>query len=294
VTYVDWLSQMNAMSNKLSSLFPRFVLAYLTMDALFRKDAGQAIQNLRTFHEEERLRKHLLEKYGCCQLPTIDLLDMFPNFSETIANYSFLEGTSLITDLALLKLLAKRYDECQYLEIGLWRGESLAIIAEVCKDCTSVSLSPDELRNRGFSENVIDVHGFFSSRLKNANFIRHDSTTFDFQSLNKKFDLIFIDGDHSCQAVRTDTSNAFKLLRSDRSVVVWHDYGYSPETVRPSVLAGILDGCPEEERTKLYHVSNTMCAIYTVGTYKTRYITFPEVPDKSFRVEISGSRCESS
>lgn len=258
--------------------------------------ALQSIPRLKTpgvtASDEERLRRHMLDKYGYCQLPTIDLLDMFPDFHETIANYSFLEGTSLITDLALLKLLAKRYDDCRYLEIGLWRGESLAAVAEVCKNCTSLSLSTDEMRSMNITERFISAHGYFSKGLKDIAYILHDSRTFDFQSLQKKFDLVFIDGDHAYDTLKMDTSNAFSVLRNDHSIVVWHDYGYSPETPRPSVLAGILDGCPEEKRKNLYHVSNTMCAIYTVESYKTRQIEFPDIPNKSFRVEISASRFE--
>jgi hypothetical protein len=115
---------------------------------------------------EEQMRKHLLRRYGISQLPTLDLLDLFPDFHETISNYGFLEGSCQILDLAMLRLLAKRYTDCRYLEIGLWRGESLAAVAEVCKDCTSVSLSPDEMRKMQLSESYISAHGFFSKGLR--------------------------------------------------------------------------------------------------------------------------------
>ena len=45
-------------------------------------------------------------------------------------------------------------------------------------------------------------------------------------------------------------------------MIVWHDYARNPEQVRWSVLAGILDGLPSEMHKHLYHISNTMCAVY--------------------------------
>jgi predicted O-methyltransferase YrrM len=241
---------------------------------------------------EEHMRKRLLKKYSVSRLPTIDLLDLFPDFHETISNYSFLDETCQIPDLAMLKLLAKRYADCQYLEIGLWRGESLASVAEVCKDCTSVSLSPDEMRRRRLSESYISAHGFFSRGLAGISYVGHDSRTFDFMALNKRFDLICIDADHHYENVKSDTHNAFELLRDERSVIVWHDYGFSPERVRSSVLAGILDGCSENKRKKLYHVSNTMCAIYTTERSESGYVAFPAKPNKSFTIDIKASRLE--
>ena len=68
----------------------------------------------------------------------------------------------------------------------------------------------------------------------------------DFEALNKKFDLIFIDGDHHYEMVRNDTAKVFQSLFHSGSTVVWHDYAFNPEKIRFEVLAGILDGCPTE------------------------------------------------
>jgi predicted O-methyltransferase YrrM len=220
-------------------------------------------------------------------LPTIDLLHLFPCFSETIQPYSFLEGTSLPTDLALLKALARQYERCCYLEIGTWRGESISNVASVASKCVSLSLSPKEMREMGLSDDFVDNHNFFSRRLPNVEYIEHNSQAFDFSTLTDKFDLIFVDGDHSYGGIRKDTENVFKVLRDNSSVVVWHDYGYSPETVRWSTLAGILAGCPAEKRKHLYHVSNTMCAVYIERDFATEFVKFPQLPNKQFKLVIS-------
>ena len=80
--------------------------------------------------------------------------------------------------------------------------------------------------------------------------------------LDKKFDLIFVDGEHGFKAVKIDTRNVFALRKDANSNIVWHDYGYDTEDVRFEVLAAILSGIPKKEHSKLYHVSNTMCAVY--------------------------------
>lgn len=245
---------------------------------------------VKVLDEETRWKNYVIKRYGYEQgLRTIDLFDLFPNFEETVEPYGSLEGTAP-TDLALLKLLARKYDHCRYLEIGTWRGESVANVASVADECVSIDLSEDEMRERGFSSEFIKVHRFFSKNFKNITHIGHNSHSFDFSVLKKKFDLVFIDGDHSYKGVKIDSQNAFSLLQDSNSAIVWHDYGFTPERVRWSVLAGILDGCPKEKRDNLYHVSNTLCAIYIHGKFKTTFTTFPQMPNKSFTVKFSVSK----
>jgi predicted O-methyltransferase YrrM len=50
-----------------------------------------------------------------------------------------------------------------------------------------------------------------------------DSTTFNFTKFSG-IDVVFIDGGHTLQVVRSDTRNAIRML-SRTGCVVWHDYG---------------------------------------------------------------------
>lgn len=110
--------------------------------------------------------------------------------------------------------------------------------------------------------------------------------TYDFKSLHKKFDLIFIDGDHRYEYVKNDTQKVFEHLMHEQTIVVWHDYAYNPEKFRPEVLAGILDGIPVEFRKNLYHVSNTMCAIFIKKQFPTSILQSPVTPNKTFSLKI--------
>lgn len=240
--------------------------------------------------EQDYYRKKVLKNYGISQLPTIDLLELFPNFEETVSPYSFLTGTSLITDIALLKMLARYFENGSYLEIGSWRGESIANVSDIMSDCVSVTLSEKEMRDKKFSEDFIKVHGIYTKGI-NYRQIGHDSKTFDFCTLNKKFDLIFIDGDHSYEGILNDTKKVLPLLKNDNSIIVWHDYANGTEDVRYTTLKAILDGVPRDKQKYLFHVSNTICAVYLKKeNIRTTYTKFPSFPNKKFTIHLTAEK----
>lgn len=242
---------------------------------------------------DSSMNAYVSRKYGLGDgLPTIDLLDLLPAVNETVSPYAFLEGGSMPIDLALLKALARRYDRCRYFEIGSWRGESVANVAAVAAECISLSLSDDEIRRAGWNERYVAISKVFSRDLKNVVHIGHDSKTFDYTPYIGQCDLVFIDGDHSYDGVRADTEHAFRLLRDDRSVIVWHDYMRSSEIdVMWGVVAGLLDGAPRDATRQLYHVSNTLCAIHIKGEFRAVPAVVPAMPNKVFDVTITARKC---
>jgi predicted O-methyltransferase YrrM len=238
----------------------------------------------------ENRKDYVLNKYGLKDgLPCIDVLDLLPGLNEKVDRYSYLHGTSLPIDIAILKGLAGTFKDCAYLEIGTWRGESIANVAAVAKECVSVSLSDDEMRAIGWGDKFIRMQRFFSKDFSNIQYITQNSRTFDFNSLGKKFDLIFIDGDHTYEGVRIDTQTAFKLLKDENSIIIWHDYAASVEMINWMVFAGMLDGTPKDQRSKLYHVSNSLCGIYTNKKFKISKLDYPTFPNKSFSLQLSAA-----
>ena len=240
---------------------------------------------------EKLLGESIEKKYKINKLPTIDITELFPDLEEEVTTYSYLEGTSLVTDIVLLKKFARRFPACNYLEIGSWRGESLKNVSEVAAHCTSITLSPEEMTSMNISKDFIATHGFFSKNIKNVTKILHNSFTFDFNQLNQKFDLIFIDADHSYEGILNDTKKTFNLRKDSSSIIVWHDYGNSPEKFRNTTLKAILDGVPVEYHKNLYHVSNTLCAVYIENSKLPNYQTnFPAIPSKNFSLKVSAQK----
>ena len=236
--------------------------------------------------DQTPFQKYLKKKYNIEQLKTVDINTFLTERKGKIENYTFLDGSSLITDLVLLRSLARSLPECEYLEIGTWRGESIVNVAKEAKHCTSINLSPQDIVKLGYDKEYAELHSCLIKNATNITQIYANSLKFDFNSLNKKFDLIFVDGDHNYETVKSDSAKVFNLLRNDDSVIVWHDSAFNPETPRHSVIAGILDGMPTETHANIYHVSNSICAIYTkrqvVAAYQNKYIK----PDKVFNVSI--------
>lgn len=266
--------------NKLSKLLKAIVLI-IKQPALLNKVLDDINVNKQQVNEKYNLPKGL---------KTIDILDLLPGFNETVEPYCSLDGGSTPIDLALLKGLAKSKKECMYFEIGTWRGESAANVASVAKQVVTLNLPDEEMLRMGLDKNYVGMHRFFSKDLKNVTHLQADSQTFDYKSLDQKFDLIFIDGDHHYESVKNDTINAFKLLKDENSIIVWHDYGNNPSDIRWDVLRGILEGTPAEKHADLYRVSNTLCAIYTTQTIKGEYMEPFAEPDKYFSINLKISR----
>ena len=231
---------------------------------------------------EDVYKEELSEKYGLADgLPLLHLEDLFPGFQETVSPYAYLSGATMPIDIALLKSIARRQNAQSYFEIGTWRGESVANVASVVPYCVTLNLSREEILTFSDDPNYADAHEMFSKNLDNVTHLHGNSQAVDFAPYRHQYDLVFIDGDHHCEAVKKDTQNAFELLRDEKSVIVWHDYGYDPETIRWSVLSAIWEGTPEEKRQNLYQVANTMCAIYIPETFPTEKLT-PHIKPKHY------------
>jgi len=221
--------------------------------------------------------------------PMVDYLSLSPNFKETITPFSYLGGGSLVTDLALIKSSVRKHQDCTYFEIGTWRGESVINVSDIAKQCYTLNLTDNDLIKFGCDKEYVDQQSFFSKEKKNIKHLKGNSFIFDFSPYYNKCDVIFIDGSHEYDSVLNDTKIAFKLLKDESSVIIWHDYALTPGETRWDVLKGIYDGTPNEKKDKLFCVSNTLCAIYTnekLPTIDSSKIT----PTKKFTVTIQADK----
>lgn len=113
------------------------------------------------------------------------------------------------------------------LEIGTFRGWSAITMALARKDIRIITL--DNLE--GIPEENFHISSFeIITNFKNNNverqitFIKSSSQDFN---INKKLDLIFIDGDHSFNGVKHDFKKFLPFVK-EKGIVVFHDYRQEP------------------------------------------------------------------
>lgn len=233
---------------------------------------------------QKRIEKKYGKGYGIKTTPIQPLLN---EKGCHLPVFAFLDGGSMPTDLALLRSIAVSIENCRYFEIGTWRGESAANLADVVQECHTLNLEEMEMRSLGWPDKYIELQGFFSN--KTGKVMQHlgNSFHFDFEGLNRKFDLVFIDGDHHYKSVKNDTEKVFAHLCHEKTIVVWHDAAFTPEKLRHEVIAGILDGTSPGFHQHIYHVSNSQCAIfYPGGRSEFKALDAPEQPVWQFDVKL--------
>jgi len=248
----------------------------------------------RVLQDPDTWKEYVIRKFGISGgLPVIDVANLFGNsYRENLSVFTFLDGGSMVTDIALLKSLAAQIPGCKYFEIGTWRGESAVNLADAADEVYTLNISDEEMRRMGVNESYISQQGFFSKGKKKIRHLRYNSRNFDFSSPGKKFDLIFIDGSHHYEDVRDDTEKIFNHLVHNDTIVVWHDYAVTPEDIRYEVFAGMLDGLPQDLHKYLYHVGHTKSAIFTRKEFPSETLRKPEVPGFYYSVEIKYQRVE--
>lgn len=231
--------------------------------------------------------KNKLNQKKLKSLPLISLADLVALGKTNTIQLSYLGGSSLATDMLLLQSVCQRFEHCNYFEIGTWRGESVMNVSSVASQCYTLNLSGEEMEKLGMSKKYADLHCFFSKNIPNITHLSGNSLTFNFDQFSHKFDVVFIDGNHTFEFVKNDTQKVFEHLLHNESIVVWHDYTYDTEQVRHEVLFGILSGVPLPLQQNLYQVSNTMCAIYLPEKMKLITDTYPFTPQFMVENQVS-------
>jgi len=121
-------------------------------------------------------------------------------------------------------------------EIGTYDGRTTRAMAMNLSDRASkiytLNLPPDVLdveletsnTDVGLSKKVVSGDRFIGTP-EECKIVQlwGDSAVFDFFPYYKKMDLVFIDGAHSKEYVKSDTQNAMNLIKTEGGFIVWHD-----------------------------------------------------------------------
>lgn len=217
---------------------------------------------------------------------TVPVELLLPPVPSPLPFVAFLDDSSPVVDLALLRGLMSRFPDGRYLEVGTLRGESALAVAALASQVVTISLPDDELERLGADPSFVATHRVFSSGEPKIRHLLGDSRSIDLAEFEKWADVVFIDGDHRFEGVASDTRRFWRTRRGDDSIVVWHDAFSSPLTPRWEVLAGIAEGLPPNRLSEVVHVSNTLCVAWLPAAHELPTVSRSYVPRLAFTVGL--------
>lgn len=185
------------------------------------------------------------------KLPRVPLAKILPGVAEVdvlvLRAFDRKNGTSISLDEAChLGTIAKSIGARRALEIGTYDGNTALLLAAnlpADAEVVTVDLPPDfgmqkqdsltyprvELNLTQRDDLGRQYRGHrLSARIRQ---VYGDSAALNWSTLGGPFDLVFIDGCHSEEYVRSDSQNAVNNL-APGGVILWHDYGMSPAVSR--------------------------------------------------------------
>ena len=256
-------------SKNQKSVFERYphlgTLRGLAPDEIIEQEIGSRADEFE--RDIERARK---------TIPSGNLNKIFPPELEKqsikLENFLGHWGNVSIEELCKICLIVKFVQPKKILEIGTYNGmTTLQMALNSPSDCVTYTLDlPEEISaslqlsqlDTYVSKHFKDKFGTSTgSYFKNRNDIKiiqklGDSATFDYSEIgNELIDIIFIDAAHDYKNKEIDSEQAFKLL-SKKGVIIWHNYN---DVTNPDVTKYLAD---ISKRRKLFHLRNTMLAIY--------------------------------
>jgi len=113
------------------------------------------------------------------------------------------------------------YRRQSYMEIGSLDGILISVLAERYKDKKFLAV---DAFAKGFDTDQGHLEYFIDNNLYNDNvYLRKDYSEDILPRLTKKFDLIFVDGDHSYETTKGDLTTSWDLLEKGGRLVL-HDF----------------------------------------------------------------------
>lgn len=131
--------------------------------------------------------------------------------------------------LLLNKLSLSLPRNCCIVEIGSYVGGSSIFLASAATGKNGMLYCVDTWKNEAMSEGLRDTYNEFTKNTKTYEKwivpLRGESVEVA-KNFDKEIDLLFIDGDHSYEAVKSDVEAWFPKLKNG-AIVVFHDYGWA-------------------------------------------------------------------
>jgi len=136
-------------------------------------------------------------------------------------------------DLCVVLHLARRYRPARFLEIGTHRGATTRILADKFPEMQIVTVDPGD--QIPLTERPPIQRGEYLPQDQIGDLVRDRPNVtvirrrFEEVAWNdQRFEMIFVDGNHSLEHVVSDSLLALKLVTSP-GVIVWHDFNNVPD-----------------------------------------------------------------
>jgi predicted O-methyltransferase YrrM len=204
-------------------MFYNFVLCYF----LDRARRVEFTNTVLSFDQRKRL---------VARFPTQELTEIFPDMSSlnvSLEDFRFKPGNVSFDELVVIATLTRHLKPKIVFEFGTFDGNTtLQMARNSPSDCVIYTLDLPEGQHRAMlrldpgdtlmmGNSMVRFQGREEAR--KIRVLRSDSATYDYSSLRKKVDLVFIDGAHSYEYVANDTEKGLEMLARG-GVIVWHDY----------------------------------------------------------------------
>lgn len=168
-----------------------------------------------------------------------------------------------LPELVSISLMCRTLAPRKVFEIGTFTGEttwSMARNLPATSEVLTLDIPRDEIPHH-FVPYVAGAYFAGSPESGRITQLFGWSNVFDFSPYVDSIDMVFIDGDHSRDAVAVDTRSAIKIARSG-GLIVWDDYRFAPYHRSCSGVSQCLHELMHE--LPIYQLSGTRLAVMKV------------------------------
>lgn len=171
-------------------------------------------------------------------IPTCDPFQIIDgDLPITVQYYTFVSGSLTLTERVILNALVRKHNPQVIFEIGTFDGRTTANMAANSSEATIVytfDLPQDQIGATRLS--IDDFDRPFIQKPESGTQYRRaghqdkieqlfgDTATYDFTPYHGMVDFVFVDGSHSYEYVKNDSLLAMQLRKTEKSLILWHDY----------------------------------------------------------------------
>jgi glycosyltransferase involved in cell wall biosynthesis len=206
-------------------------------------------------------RDHVRKNYGHAGLPTVNILDVLPGIDETVSVGRSSDALAPAA-VALVKGLAARIPGSRVLQLETAPRTSIAAnVVRTSRECLSIIAEDREPGARARGESLLVERASYDAT---SGEVSYHSASLDYAGIKRSFDLVVVDGWGARESIHEATEMAFDLLGPGvESAIVWNVRQTDSGQIAWEVLAGILDGAPDDGYDDLYFVPGTSQALWT-------------------------------